>query len=615
MIGTVIAGRYRLEEQIGDGGVATVYRGTDVSLQRPVAVKILREEHSDDSEVVERFRREARAAAKLNHPNIVQIYDTGSDDGIHYIIMEYLPEPDFKHIINEYAPLPARKVLQVAIECCGALSYAHRNGLVHRDVKPHNVLFTDDGHAKLSDFGIAAAVGERGTTSDGMVLGSAQYISPEQAQGRAAGPQSDLYSLGVVMYEALSGQLPFTGDSAAEIAAKHVRQKIPSLQKLNANISPSVEFVVNKALMRDLSRRYRSADDMLVDLQKLAEGVDLDRTGVLGEAQQEATVRLEASLEPETDADTDIPGSQEPPYSTPRPQTQKPPETGSNATTMALTIGAVVLATIALVAVYFLARSAFYPGHAPKNVQVPHVRGMSEAEAISRLQEAGLKVGNISRSYEDEHEPGTVIDQTPDVGTTVATATSVNLTVSKGKKEVEVVDVVGKHIDAAQAALSDAGLQVGAIEDRFSNSVPENHVISQGISPEGKVKEGTSVGLVVSKGPETEEEPDEEEPDEPTDEEAQRPPDPVVQITMDESYDAQDPAERRLIVRVTAQGTSKEQKIRIIQSDDTALRMEVENRTLGPGETMERPLVIVGNASVEIYHEGNLVYTNTFAVE
>ncbi|MFP3904965.1 MAG: PASTA domain-containing protein, partial [Armatimonadota bacterium] len=271
---------------------------------------------------------------------------------------------------------------------------------------------------------------------------------------------------------------------------------------------------------------------------------------------------------------------------------------------------------IALVGVYFLARSAFYPGHAPKNVQVPHVRGLTEAEAVRMLGDAGLKVGNITRSFEDEHEPGIVIDQTPDVGTTVATATSVNLTVSKGKKEVEVVDVVGKHIDAAEAALSDAGLRAGSIEERFSDSVPENHVISQKISPEGKIKEGTSVGLVVSKGPEAEEEPEEEEPAEtPEDEETQRPPDPVVQITMDESYEAQDPAERRLIVRVTAQGARKDQKIRIIQSDDTALRMEVESRTLGPGETMERPLVIVGNASVEIYHEGNLVYTNTFTVE
>lgn len=618
MIGTTIGGRYRLDEKIGDGGVATVYRGTDLSLDRPVAVKILKQEYTGDSELVERFRREARAAAKLTHPNIVQIFDTGSENGSHFIVMEYLPEPDLKHIIEEYAPLPIRKVLQVAVECCRALSYAHRNGIVHRDVKPHNILFTDDGHVKLSDFGIAAAIGERGTTEEGMVLGSAHYISPEQAQGRAAGPQSDLYSLGIVMYEALTGELPFTGDTSAEIAAKHVRQKVPSLQRINANISPSVEFVVNKALMRDLSRRYRGAEDMLVDLDKLTEGVELDRTGVLSATQEETTVRLEAATMPEAQTPpTQAQGPETPPYADTSETRGDSGEAQTNATMMAFTVGAVIVAAIALLGVYWLARAAFYPGHAPKNVQVPLVRGLPKTEAIAKIQDAELKVGEISEKYAENETPGTVVSQTPDVGATVATGTQVNITVSKGREEVPVIDVGGKHIDAAETALSDAGLQMGMIERKFNENVPENHVISQAIAPGGKVVKGTSVDLVVSKGPEEEQEPEEQEEtgEETGEEEQERPTDPIVQITMDETYQPQDPAERRLIVRVTAQGTTQDQTVRIIQSDDTAPRMEVDSRQLQPGETMERPLIIVGNATVEVYNEGSLVYTNTFPVE
>ena len=228
MVGSLVAGRYRLDGVIGEGGVAVVYKAFDITLERDVAVKVLREELVANPESVARFRREAHAAAKLNHPNIVQIYDTGVDDDIYFIVMEYLPEPDLKKIIQEYSPLPLRKVLEVCIQCARALAYAHKQGLVHRDIKPHNILFTNDGRVKLSDFGIAAVIGEHGVTEGGLVLGSAYYISPEQAQGGPATIQSDLYSLGVVMFECLTGRTPFTGASGAEVAAKHVRERPPS---------------------------------------------------------------------------------------------------------------------------------------------------------------------------------------------------------------------------------------------------------------------------------------------------------------------------------------------------------------------------------------------------
>ena len=266
MTGSLVAGRYRLDSLIGEGGVAFVYKGLDTVLEREVAIKVLRPEMAEHADAVARFRREAHSAAKLNHPNIVQIYDTGVEGDTHYIVMEYLPEPDLKRIIKEYAPLPLRKVLEVSIQCARALAYAHKQGLVHRDVKPHNILFTDDGRVKLSDFGIAAAIGDAGLTDAGLVLGTSYYISPEQAQGAPATAQSDIYSLGVVMFECVTGRPPFTGATPAEIAAKHVRERPPALRSLNPNITPSAEFVINKAMARELPRRYRGAEELLVDL-------------------------------------------------------------------------------------------------------------------------------------------------------------------------------------------------------------------------------------------------------------------------------------------------------------------------------------------------------------
>ncbi len=613
MEGSLLAGRYRIDERIGEGGVAVVYRGLDISLEREVAIKVLKPEYANDPEILERFRREAQAAAKLNHPNIVQIYDTGSDNGTYYIIMEYLPEPDFKHIIRKYGPLPLRKVLQVSIECCRALAYAHRLGIVHRDIKPHNVLFTDDGHAKLSDFGIAAAMGERGLTDQGTVLGSAHYISPEQAQGRASGPQADLYSLGIVIYEALTGSLPFTGKTPAEIAAKHVQEKVPPLRLHNVNIGPSVEFVVGKALMRDLARRYRDANEMLMDLEKLADGMELDQTGVLTPSGEEATVRFEAPVEPGPAPLPEAPALTPPAESGPRPQPNQ-------AAMWAAMVAAIVVGILALAGVVWLAKAAFYHGHAPKNVQVPMLKGLAEAEAVQQLTEAGLSLGQVSYEETEASPAGIIIAQSPEGGATVRTETAVNITVSKGKQEVTVIDVVGKDLDTAKALLAEAGLHPGRIEWNFSDQVAANRVISQAIAPNAKVEGGAAVDLVVSKGPEEEAGP--EQPPAgatgPTGDQSaqeQRPADPLVEITKDEAHQPANPKERRLLVRITAQGTEEGQAIKVILSDSMSPRLQVASPTLNPGDSVEIPVIINGNAKVEVHHQGKVVHSDTFMLE
>jgi len=420
--GSLIADRYRVDHLIGEGGVALVYRGTDETLDRRVAIKVLRPGLSDRQDVVARFRREAHDAAKLNHPNVVQIYDTGVDDGRYYIVMEYLPELNLKEIIKRYAPLPLDKVVEVGTACCDALSFAHRQGLVHRDVKPANVLFTDDGRAKLSDFGIAAAAGEAGLTEDGKVLGSAHYISPEQAQGAPAGSLSDIYSLGVTLYEAMTGRLPFDGETAADIAAQHLRETPPSPRSVNPEIPPAAEFLIMKAMSRDPQRRYRSAEEMKADILKLERGMDLDHTGVM-QPTPDATMQLPRSAgptappqAPRREITPPIPEYDEPPQAPARPmqRREEPQDSPGRAALVGMGIG--LLALLVIVAVVWLMKSAFYPNTQPATLDVPNVRGLTEREARDEIEARGLIVGDVERRPDDSQPAGRVIEQLPSRG-------------------------------------------------------------------------------------------------------------------------------------------------------------------------------------------------------
>ncbi len=468
MEGTLLAGRYRLEQKIGEGGLASVFRAWDTVLERPVAVKILRAELAQDAHVVARFKREAHAAAKLNHPHIVQIYDTGQDEaqGLFYLVMEYLPEPDLKRIINDYAPLPGRKVIEVAIQCCRALAYAHRQGLVHRDVKPHNILFTDEGVAKLSDFGIAAAVGETGTIAPGLIMGSAAYISPEQAQGKPVGPQSDLYSLGCVMFEALTGRPPFIGESAAQVAAMHVHERAPSPRSFNSSVTPAEEFVLMKALAREPGRRYRSAEEMLADLTKLAAGEELDRTGVIRRA-EERTMPLQVAPSPTTQAPPPMP---EPVRSV---SAVRPVPESRDGSLVWGTVLAILVAIVALVATAWLVKVAFYPANTPKMVQVPALKGHSEADARVELAEAGLKMGTVTYRQDPTSPKGTILSQNPPEGQTVPAGTAVDVVVNQGVELAPVPELEGLSLSDAARMLSQTGHVLGKVTQVFSDTVPQ----------------------------------------------------------------------------------------------------------------------------------------------
>lgn len=614
MEGSLIAGRYRVDALIGEGGVARVYRGTDTTLERRVAIKILRPELSDQADVVARFRREAHAAAKLNHPNIVQIYDTGVDEGRYYIVMEYLPEMNLKEVIKRYAPLPLHKVVEVAIACSEALAYAHRMGIVHRDVKPHNVLFTDDGRAKLSDFGIAAAAGEAGLTADGKVLGSAHYIAPEQAQGAEAGPQSDVYSLGVTLYEALTGRTPFDGQTAADIAAQHLREAPPSPRSLNPEIPPAAEFVVTKAMARDLARRYRSADEMLLDLRKLERGLDLDQTGVLTPT-PEATMVLPRAGQPSRPP---APAYTEPPRPpTPPPVRTRPePSGGANAALAGVGIG--LLALLVIVAVVFLVRAAFYPHTGPTMVEVPNVKGLTEAEARAEIERRGLVVGRVDREYSDERPAGEVIDQTPASGQTVPTASTVDLVVNRGRETVSVIDVTGMSPQRAQALLEAEGLTLGEVTELFHATAPAGMVFGQEPRAGTLVEKGSAVAVTVSKGPEEQTPP--EEPQPPTEPGVQpgggepQAADPRVFVDENPEHRPGDANAREFQVRVVAMGQVPDQQIEVRWRDETGATLREGPFTLQPGDSRSVQIRAEGTVTIEVHHQDRTVFEQTYAV-
>ncbi len=633
MEGTLIAERYRVDHLIGEGGVALVYRGTDTTLDRRVAIKILRPELSDREDVVARFRREAHAAAKLNHPNVVQIYDTGVEEGRYYIVMEFLPELNLKEIIKRYAPLPLDKVIEVGTACCEALSFAHRQGLVHRDVKPANVLFTDDGRAKLSDFGIAAAAGEAGMTEDGKVLGSAHYISPEQAQGAPAGPLSDIYSLGVTLYEAVTGRLPFDGETAADIAARHLRETPSSPRSLNPDIPPAAEYIITKAMSRDPQRRYRSADEMLTDIRKLERGVDLDQTGVLRPA-PEATVALPRTAEPSPRRQPDYDDyaqyeETEVPPSPRRRRREEEPQSTASAVLAGVGIG--LLALLVIIAVVWLVRAAFYPGVTPTMVEVPNVMGLTEQQARDDIEERGLVIGQVDHEYSDLQPAGRVIDQTPAPGQTVQSGASVDLIVARGTETVSVISVLGMGVSRAQSLLEAEGLTLGEVTEQFHATEPAGMIFDQEPSAGTRVDKGTAIHVSVSKGPEEEEEEADQEDQEP--EEPEQPPDetvegdeeetdteplkaldPFVDVEEDTSYKPDDPRLRLFNVSVMAKGEAPDQQVEVRWRDESGSELMQSLTPMQPGETKTVEVRAEGTVTVEVHHEDKMVYSETFQV-
>ena len=470
MVGRVLNNRYQLERLLGTGGMADVYLATDTLLGRHVAVKILHPQYAKDPVFIQRFRQEAQAAANLNQRNIVNVYDWGIDEGLDYLVMEHVEGSNLKDIILRGGPLLPERAVEIAVAICSALEAAHANGIVHRDIKPQNIIVTPDKQIKVMDFGISRAAGGSAMTQTGTILGTAQYISPEQAQGHTADPRSDLYSLGIVIYEMLTGKVPFDGESPVAIAYKHVREDPLPPSMVNPDISPELESVVMKALAKNPENRYQNSLEMQADLERCLEGAPVYATPVLSpkEAAGGTTQVLPAAR----------------------------PGAGRKSRTWLWVL--IILIVIAAVGV-----GAFAIIRSASGTKVPDLIGKAVTEAENTLKDMGLELVIAKRVIDPEKPKDVIISQDPQPGSKVSKGGTVEVVVSKGAELVTVPDCRGLSRERAEALINGANLKVGDVTEEFSASIPQGKVSSQSPEPGAKESVGATVDLAISKGPES----------------------------------------------------------------------------------------------------------------
>ena len=472
----VFSGRYELTHMVARGGMAQVYRAHDRLLDRPVALKVLFPELSVDRAFVERFRREAQAAANLSHPNIVPVFDWGEDDGTYYIVMEFIDGQPLSAALRSGGPMRPIRVAQIGARVADALNYAHRRGVVHRDVKPGNVLLTADEQVKVTDFGIARAINtEESLTQTGAVMGTATYFSPEQAEGMGVDARSDIYSLGVVLYEMVAGRPPFLGDTPVAIASKHVRDVAPPLRDLNPTVPPALEAIIAKAMAKRPDLRYQSAADLRVDLQRYAEGRPV------AAADPAVTALLAAEAAPATQM---VVADGAPPRTA-------PDESHAGRWLLLLVVLLVVLGVI----VFFVLQSLGYLGSS--GFSMPTVRGKSVAVATSTLDAKGLDVTGTRAKVSTTVTKTDVISTVPARGTTVKKGRHVTLVVSSGPAARVTVPTLKTHSYlTAVATLTSLGLKPK--ERLKSSTAPSGTVLAQSPAAGTKVKTGATVTLTVS---------------------------------------------------------------------------------------------------------------------
>jgi eukaryotic-like serine/threonine-protein kinase len=517
---TIIDGRYRVISRLGAGGMADVYEAEDQQLGRRVALKLLYRHLAEDVSFVERFRREASSAAGLQHPSIVGIFDRGEWDGTYYIAMELIRGRTLKEVIRERGPAPPEAAVDIVLQILRAARYAHQRGIVHRDIKPHNVMIDEEGRVKVTDFGIARA-GASDMTETGSVMGTAQYLSPEQAQGKPVDARSDLYSIGIVLYEMLTGTVPFDAESPVSVALKQVSEPPVPPRERNPAVPPALDAVVLRALEKDPAARYPNADAfieallaarvapqevvaapppppvealleeddrrarrwwlwllVLLALAAIAFGLyqvlkptDTTVPDVVGQTSASASRTLQdqgftvqQNLVESTEVDRDRVVSQDP----------RGGQTAEEGSTVTIAVSA-----------------------GPGEVAVPSVDGLASKEAQDQLKAAGLK-GKIEQEFSDDVRKGRVIESSPAGGTTVERGTTVTLTVSRGPETVAVPDVTGESEDNARSAIEGAGLRVGKVTEEESEEDPGT-VIAQDPEAGGSVAKGTAVNLTVAK--------------------------------------------------------------------------------------------------------------------
>lgn len=488
--GKLLGGRYEIVEKIGNGGMATVYKAVDKVLKRNVAVKILRDEFTTDEEFIKRFEVEAQSAARLTHPNIVSIYDVGVEDSLHYIVMELIQGKTLKEIIvEERGPLPWKWSVNVAIQIASALETAHKNNIIHRDIKPHNIIITEDGIAKVTDFGIAKAVSNSTITAFGTTIGSVHYFSPEHARGGFTDAKSDLYSLGVVMYEMVTGRVPFDADTPVSVALKHMQEEPEEPIELNKHVPTAVNKIIMKALQKDTTLRYQSASEMLVDLRKSLKNPDGD---FVEENEYDPTAKTQRLSTEMYENFRDNPDDKKK-----KKKDNKFVAFIKKHKALSIIVGLILLFALSLGGTLLVLNITN-----PPEVAMPNVVGLSREEAQKQIEDANLVFEVSSEEYNKDVEAGHVISQDPSYMegyNSVKEGSTVSVVISKGQETTTVPKVVGMEQEEAIKALEEANLKAEVVEET-SRRVEEGIVISQETEADSEAYAGDTVKIHVSIG-------------------------------------------------------------------------------------------------------------------
>mgnify|MGYP001155894319 FL=1 len=492
MSSRLLAGRYELIEKIGEGGMAIVYKAKCRLLNRYVAIKILRPEFTKDEQFVENFRRESQAAAGLSHPNIVSVYDVGQEGNIHFIVMELVEGKTLSELIEEKGRLDYKEAINITRQVASALSLAHKNQIVHRDIKPHNILITNTGVAKLADFGIAKAVSASTIIGgNNKVMGSVHYFSPEQARGAYVDERSDIYSLGIVLYEMLTGKVPFDGDNPISIALMHINDPMPPVSAEVPGIPPQLEKIIMKATDKYQTNRYRTADEMIEDLDNI-EFI----TKVMGQkaftiAGEEEKERPAVSVHPERERTHR--------KSEPAGNTEESDKTleRANKISTGFIIGAVAVLVIAGI-IGLGALLGWFSGDI-EEIKVPNFVGSTFEKAQALAQETGLEIARGEDVYSPDQEEGKITSQNPTADSVVSPGKLITVYVSKGKKDGVVPKIVGMDYKGASEYLKTFGFELGIVKTE-SSTLPENVIIEQSVEEGSTASKGTKIDVTVSDG-------------------------------------------------------------------------------------------------------------------
>lgn len=492
--GYLLGERYRIIDTLGEGGMANVYLAEDIILQRKVAVKILRLDLQNEPQTQARFQREALATSELSHPNIVSVLDVGTDHGLPYMVMEYVDGPDLKEYIRQNAPLDLHEVIRIMDQILSAVALAHKHNVIHRDLKPQNILMDKRGNIKIADFGIAVALNQSSVTQTNSVMGSVHYMSPEQTRGGLVTKQSDIYSLGIILYELITGTVPFNGDTPVSIALKHAQEPIPSIRKKDQSVPQALENVVLKATAKDPRDRYATAQAMQADLDSSLDPERADEPVFVPNHgnNNDKTIVLPGFKAPEKEQTVESEEENKP------DKKEKKKDFWQNVKSHKWWWIFSVIAAGLIIFIMIFALSG--NNNKPRQVHIPDVTNITEKRAEKRLEAAGLQVGKVIRRQSDDIKKGHVIGTKPAAGNRVDQGKAIILIVSSGTSMVKVPDVVGDNYDEAAEKLENQGFDV-VREDQYSNKMAKGNIISQSIAAGVEVKPTqTTITLMVSRG-------------------------------------------------------------------------------------------------------------------